>query len=347
MANPFRLPIESTPPTTPGAMVRTALGALAVLLLANLAAGPFLARATPNEGYRLVAEKWRLVEAQTAPVDWLLLGDSSCNQGLDPAGFRAAGLGTALNLCTIGDLLTQNDAWMLDSVMAHAGPPRRGVVLTHVYDMWHRAPNPSLLGKVPLPWGFWSRGAAAIPLRPEQQRRVLLARYAPLYEESASLATALRAGPGAWSPGPVTDAAGFKAEAEANPEAVAKDVRAHQAFVAKAHFKLSAANEAGLEALLTAAEAHGFDVYLVNSPLIEGLDADPAFTGYYADVVASLQAHVAGHPRAHLLLAAPMTFPAEQMVNADHLTVAGAARFTARVIDEIGRSAADGAGQPR
>ncbi len=333
-----RMPTERIPPSTGGEIARTLSWTLLMVVLANVAAGAFLARFTPNEGYRLIREKWALVDRHAEPIDWLILGDSSGNQGIDPAVFLERGQGEALNLCTIGDLLAQHDAWMLEEYLARAARPRQGVVISHVYDVWHRDVNAALLGKVPLPWGFWERLEPTVSLSAAQTRQLFLARFVPLWAESDSLAVAASAGPTVLSWPRTLDAAGFKAEDLPDESAVAKDAARHRSFTRKKSFRMSKVNAAALRRIVALAEEHQLDVYLVNSPLYEGLWEDSGFTAYYADVVAEIERHVADQPRVHLLLREPMTFPASELVNVDHLTASGAERFTGRVIEEIAAS---------
>ena len=338
MSTDPRIPRESNPVATARGLAATVAWTLLALFLANLVAGAYLQRYGRNEGFQLIREKWRLLFERKEPVDWLILGDSSGNQGIDPAVFRERNQGSALNLCTIGELLALNDAWMLESWLEHADPPRKGVVITHVYDVWHRGVNASVLGKVPLPWGYWEDRRPELDLSGTQVWQLFVARYLPLYAENLSLIAALGAGRDAFERHPPVDADGFKAEVLPNEAAVEKDARGHEAFVAKSRFRMSKVNEQALRRILALAEERDFDVYVVNGPLYEGLLRDPRFHAYYEDVVEKLDALTAGHRRAHYLLREPMTFPAEELVNADHLTAAGARRFTARVLEEIADS---------
>src|SRR5262245_5791244 len=126
------------------------VGAIAVVAILNVAAMGILGAWSTNIGYRLVQEKWDLLMRQRSPVEWLVLGDSSCNQGVVPAVLDEELRTTSLNLCTIGDMMLVGDAWMLRSYLQRVGVPRH-VVMVHVYDIWGRGSmRGELLAKVPL-----------------------------------------------------------------------------------------------------------------------------------------------------------------------------------------------------
>lgn len=269
-------------------------------------------------------------------MDWLFLGDSSCNQALDPAVFAARTGDTALNLCVIGDLGVAHDAWILEGYLRRVGPPRKGVVVTHAYDVWHRRTNASLLGKLPLPWGFWT---GLTPLNLDEKRQVFAARYIPMYVENISLRQTLAKGTAAFDILPVVDGNGFKAEPDADPAQVAKDAAGHRAFTRKHRYAMSRVNAAALDRLIAIPEEQHLPLYLVSSPLFADLPADNAFAAYYRQLDADLDRRVAGHSHVVRLFAEPMLFPAEQMVNVDHLTAAGAARFSAAVVEQLAPTA--------
>src|SRR5207253_10129783 len=108
-----------------------------------------------NSGHGLVQAKWNLLKRLPAPIDVLVLGDSSGNQGVVPQLLGAALGGTTINACTLADALIVNDAWMLDLYIRRLGPPKR-VILVHVYDVWERDISYDVWAQIPLPWGFWS-----------------------------------------------------------------------------------------------------------------------------------------------------------------------------------------------
>src|SRR5438128_2449200 len=131
-----RLPVEIAGPSTARRLIGTIGGVLALVALANTAALFVLSRHPVNHGYKVIGAKWELLREQERPVDWLVLGDSSGNQGVVPAVLSERLGGSSLNLCTVGDLLAVNDAWMLETYIGTVGAPRK-VLMVHAYDIWH------------------------------------------------------------------------------------------------------------------------------------------------------------------------------------------------------------------
>ena len=140
---------------------------IVVILLLNLLAIWVVQRYSPNRGYRLVREKWTLLLNLKEPVEWLVLGDSSGNQAVDPALLDARLGGRSLNLCTTGNALVLGDLWMLETYLRRFGPPR-GVVLVHTYDLWGRDKNSNTVADVPLPWGYWTEREHPLHLGTEE-----------------------------------------------------------------------------------------------------------------------------------------------------------------------------------
>ncbi len=108
--------------------VATALVAMGVVLLCNAAAGRLLEAFPQNDGYAMIKGKWNLMKGLKRPVDVLVLGDSSCSLGVDPRVIEGEIGGTALNLCTIGDMAVVGDYWMLDHYIEKFGAPKTEII---------------------------------------------------------------------------------------------------------------------------------------------------------------------------------------------------------------------------
>jgi hypothetical protein len=311
----------------------TAALALAMVLLANLAARWALSEHTPNMGYWLIHKKWTMVQSMKSPVDWLMLGDSSCNQGVRPDVWSRAGLGSAINLCTIGNMLAVNDAWMLETYLA-THPPPKAVVLVHVYDTWYRDAGTlrnRLLGKVPLSYGFWERLNPRLELSGRQALNFALTRYLPLYTENKSIARWI------WSPDRFAsekysvDEHGYMAWHEADKAQVRSDLAAHRRFLNGRDFVLSRENRDALIRIRKLADERGFDVYIANGPVYEELRREPAFRSYLTKLNREMTDYVGSNSRLHFILKDPPTFQADQMVNCDHLVDGAARMYTERL----------------
>lgn len=145
------LPSEKPPDENAGsALWGTLLGTLAVALLVNALAAAYLDWRPVNLGYRVIKTKWRLLAAQRRPVGWLVLGDSTGNQGIVPEVLSEKLGGSTLNLCTIGALGAWNDAWMLEAYARVAGAPRH-VLVVHTYQAWTHPLNIEAVAQIP-PW---------------------------------------------------------------------------------------------------------------------------------------------------------------------------------------------------
>lgn len=335
---PDWLPDERPAPARARKVALVVALTLAALLGVNALAGVALQELTTNRGYWLVHEKWSLLESLEAPADWLILGDSAGNQGVRPDVVTAELGGSAVNLCTIGDLLAVNDAWMLERHIERLGPPRN-VILVHVYDVWYRGlrflNRQPLLAKIPLPWGFWEDMDPPVTLSAKDERRLLLARYVPLWSENKTLSSWLR------HPSKVLDrdfrltAEGFMPLEEPNAKNVKKDSREHLGASKRKHKPMAALNRDALDRIGALADEHGFDVWVATSPVWEGVWRDKRFRSMFQAVVRQIQAVAKRHPRLHVILPTPATFPASAMENVDHLTNAAAAVYTKKLAAAI------------
>lgn len=332
-------PGERVPPASLRRILLTGAVMLLAAIAVDAAAVAGLDRHPLNHGYRVIRTKWALLLEQRAPVDTLILGDSTGNQGVVPDIVSARLGGSALNLCTVGDLLAVNDAWMLSSYVRDAGPPRR-VVLVHAFDVWGRGPNPDAIAQVPLPAGFWNEYDPRIPLTGWEYARVLLDRYVPIYSQDQTLSRFFRQPRRTLARGFDMDAHGFLRAHKALPEEVLKDSAFQIAEVEreKGESPLSKENLAALEVLARLADAHRFEIYISDSPLYEGLYAEPGFQRRLTALHDALAQFAAAHPRVHVLPGPVRTFPAGQMTTVDHLIEEGARSFTESLAEKIAQT---------
>lgn len=338
-----RLPHELPGAATRGHVLLVLAIALATVVLLNLLAARLLAHHTTNRGYWLVRAKWDLLSNLPAPVDWLVLGDSSCNQGVIPEVLAEQLGGSALNACTVGDMLAVNDAWMLARHIERHGPPRH-VVLVHVYDMWHRDQralvHQPLLAKIPLPWAYWRSAAPSLDLTGAQERKLWVARHLPLWADNQTLASWLRHPRRLWQRDLSLTADGFMAHDQANPASVRRDSKAHLAALHPHRFTLSQINRRALEHIRDLADQRGFDVYLAAGPLHDGLWRDPRFRDHFADLMHTLEGLASHSPRMRVVLPEPVTFPAHSLESADHPVGPAAREYTDELVAAIRRAAA-------
>ncbi len=334
------VPDESAAPATWRSLAAALLGLLLLTAAVNFAFMAYLRRRPINLGYAIVGAKWNLLlERHTAP-ETLALGDSSCLQAVQTRLVAADLGGEALNLATQGDLLAVNSAWQLQWAVERLGPPRR-VILVHAYDVWPRDESilRAMLGTIPLDGRFWRRLEPPLEMTWRETVSVSLFKYAPLYSQDQSLKHLLRRPRNFFHRKfPDIDATGYLAVHEADPRAVAAEVRAHKDFVRKGPFVMNPLNRAALRKMITLAEREPFDLYIAAPPLCEDLWNDPAFRAYYTEILREIEKEAARSARARLLFRQPLTFPANRMQNADHLIESSARDYTRRLIEAIRES---------
>ncbi len=322
-----------------GTFALEVLGSLVVLVLLNSFALWYLGNYSPNYGYWTLHQKWAVLGKMDEPVDWLILGNSSCNQGVSPALIQEQLGETAINLCTIGSVTALNDVWMLEEYIQRFGPPK-GVVIGHVYDVWPRDLEPLILGQIPRPWNFWKEHTLGSDLlgNPEIRSQLFQERYVPLLSQRLTLTSLLRSFMFGklipFKPGWRMDEFGFLSGEQAQPEIAIQDGQDHMQFVRENEPSVSSINQQALERLVEIADAYQLPIYLVNSPLYEGLSADDGFQAYLAELHGQINSIVGESQFVHLIPEIK-TFPATQLQTADHLTLPGAQVYTEWLIQNI------------
>jgi hypothetical protein len=341
IANPARRTRlrEKSPSARFVTFILEVLGSLLALVLLNFFTLWYLGNYSPSYGYWTLHQKWALLGKMDAPVDWLILGDSSCNQGVSPALIQEKLGETAINLCTIGSVTALNDVWMLEEYIQRFGPPR-GVVIGHVYDVWSRDLDPLILGQIPRPRNFWKEHTLGSDLlgNPGIRSQVFQERYVPFVSQRLTLTSLLRSLMFGklipFKPRWLIDEYGFLSGEQAQPENAIQDGQDHMQFVRENEPVLSSINQQALERLVEIADAYQLPIYLVNSPLFEGLTADDGFQAYLAELTRQIDS-VVGESHSVHLIPEIKTFPAAQLQTADHLTLPGAQVYTEWLIQNV------------
>ena len=184
------LPQEDFDPATFRRLITTMFAAAAIVVLLNCLAGIYLSDQRGNRGYALIRQKWQLLIDLKEPVDILILGDSTCNQGVVPSVVNNRLGKTSINLCTVGNMLLVNDVWMLDYYLSKYDS-LSSVILVHAYDIWSRSLSPVAVAQVPLHWGFWDRLKPTINFEWLQLGKLIVARYFHLVAQKTSLSNAI------------------------------------------------------------------------------------------------------------------------------------------------------------
>jgi hypothetical protein len=105
-------------------------------------------------------------------------------------------------------------------------------------------------------------------------------------------------------------------------------------FVRENEPAVSSINQQALERLVEIAETYQMPIYLVNSPLYEGLYADDGFQSYLAELHRQINAIIGESQYVHMIPEIK-TFPATQLQTADHLTLPGAQVYTEWLIRNV------------
>jgi hypothetical protein len=316
-------------------------GLVLFAFLLNLALIPIMAKYTPNSGYKIVAKKWDLLK-KAPGVDFLIIGDSSGDQGLDPDVIQKVWGLDALNLCTVGDMMVLNDAAMVEEYLRNHEPPKM-VIDVHVYDVWDRDVSGSVLAQIPYSLGELKQVTPWLDHNFDWSLDVLTNRYLPLYSESKSVKqlafNVLTRRKARTDEADKIQPNGFLRQENSDPDLVNTDLAKHTETLRTMKAKISDTNKAALERLIHLSNEHGFSFYLVSAPIYQGLADLPDFQRHQKELIAKLEEIMKGASHGAIIFPVPKAFPMPVMQNVDHLTVEGAQEFTRDVIEEIGKHA--------
>lgn len=320
---------------------RVVVGALVAFAACNLAAALYLQRYPVNPVDHRIADKWDLVDDPGGPVDWIIVGDSSCNQGIAPTVIEEQLGGRAVNLCTTGNLLAVEDAWALAAYLEEHPAPV-GVIVGHVPDVWIRGARNLPTGLIRSTPGLADAAERHPPDVGVEISRLdsLVARWLPMWNRRSSLRALVRS-PSSLFVSLESSVAGFfpDLDEDANPAEVRADAAGHLDSVADRSVEISDANAAALEAIDELAVAHDFDVHVVTSPMFEDLWNDPTYRAWVRDIVGDVAGLTSTLERVQMALCDPTPFPATLMNNADHVTITAALDYSGAVAAAVASGA--------
>ncbi len=316
-------------------LYKTLLITLLVVFALNLFSSQLLKLFSPNGGYKLVQTKWDILNKLETPVDVLIVGDSSGNQGIDTDFIRQKTGKSALNLATIGNMLALNDYWLLTEYIKKFGQAPGCVINIHVYDIWHEHANHGVIAQIPLSPIQMISNLSETGLGIKFQAKYLLAKYIPSWSENTSLKRILMRPWKARRLSIPLSYSGFQPWPDANPKNVLRDIEVHKKFVQQNSFKPSEENIYALKQMGTLSEKENFSLTIINSPMVDALYREKDLKIYLADVNNFIRGIAANYDNMHHLFAIPETFSASVMQNADHLTTEAAKAYTLRLIENL------------
>jgi len=310
---------------------------LLLVLLMNLAVARYLLNHTNNRGYWLITQKWELLKTAPAPVDWLVLGDSSGNQGMMPEIVEQELGGKSINLATTAGMVALEDVWMLEEYIERYGPPAN-VIIVHTYDAWRRGLRSVMMSKVPLPWGYWRDLTPSPELSARDVFNIFTSRYLPLYGENKTLISILTGG--LEKPDTLVNVRyrlepdGFRSVQHSNSWLAGVEAEEQLEFVSNNNFKMSQINRESLDQLVILANQNDMNIFLVNGPIHEDLPGSDVFLTHFSDLQNALSETAEQSPNLYYIPDL-IPFPASLLVNYDHVTQEGAEKYTREIVSRI------------
>lgn len=296
--------------------------------LVNYVVAGYLNRKTTNFGAFLIHRKWELLGEQEKPVDVLVLGDSTCNQGINTEILSREFGVSALNLCTTGSSALVGDLWMLEEYLARVGVPKY-VVIAHAYDVWARNLSSAIWANVPRPTLPLTQSSIALGW--DRIFRAMLLQNVPLYSQDVTLKRLLLASEDS-QPRPekplLVDDTGFYRE----PKAVPRDVRADLAGWErhKLNANISKDNKQAIAQVARLADEHGFRVTYLNGPFFEGAHKKPKLAKFVGQQIQAVKEHIGKYPNLKYC-GNRFLYPETQMCNVDHVNLAASEDYTRRL----------------
>jgi len=325
-----RLPGEIEPPATRRGLAVSLAVMVALVLAVNALVVRASPRATRTYDGKMVDAKWRLASAGGPGGGVLVVGDSSGNFGVD-AAILAEELGApARNLCTYGRFQVTGAGWLVDRAIETADAPPALVVAVFGARTFVLESDGFTMAEMPLAPLEWLGRTPGVGLGPVDALRFTAARAFPLFTQSRSIGRCLAQWE--WRPDLsrlVIEDDGTGRIPSANPDGVPRFAdRTIAEYEAHAGPVPSARERAAVRGLVADADARGYDLVFVTSPIWDGLVARPEQVRMEARITEFLEEACAASPRAHVLPGPPQTFPASEMENPFHLTTSSAAVFT-------------------
>jgi hypothetical protein len=324
--------VEKILPITGGTLRRTVLTVTVVIVGLNIFGLFFLMGHNVDSSLWLLRTKWeRLLSGP--PVDWLILGDSSGNQGVD-AGLFAEAMGPAYNFCTFSNALLLNDEQMLEEYVKRNAAPK-GVVLAHTYHVWHFPISPQVVAHVPVGFAALSEYLRFAPSKSDFLLEFFSCRWFPLYSQPYGYRE-LFTDPGmAFAPRFPIDGWGFVPVDKPDTAYALQHWKHRAEDRRKRAYVITLENRVAATRICELAQTHGFDVYYAFTPLYEAALSDSLVLADCREELRILRGLETRYSRFHVLGGLPPAEKLERMQYLDHVTLPAARDFTRSLVHQL------------
>ncbi len=273
---------------------------LAIAYAANLACGSLFLMSTD---YAAPLSALRKLRALEAPVDWIILGDSTAGNSTR-AEFLCPRLGvTCLELSTVADFSIVENAWLLELYLMRFPPPSR-VLMVESFGTYGVEPAPDILAKG-LEVGWGDLGGLE-PFGFARYTRAwwlwLGCRVAPAYFMGQEIAEAIFMRRVSWEHHPAVNTHHWR-EAGYQP--------------------LAPANREALKTIARLARTRRFAVDIIPAPVSKRILAEPKDAAIYDDAAAAVDSFCRLHPEISLIRGLPKSYPQAMMKNGRSLIHSG------------------------
>jgi hypothetical protein len=282
-----------------------------------------------------VNRKLELLDSIDKKVKWLVLGDSSGNQGVIPSMISDSLEGSSYNLCTYADMTLLDDCWMIDDLIKRGIPPEN-VIIVRVYDTWYRNVDYTLLSQYPAEW-IVLKDIEPIPEIPlEKFKDVYISKFLPIQHQASRVRKLLEKPARFYDELTYIDKTGYnKFIHKSNPSVVESERKYHSWFTKRNKPEFSEHNERAINYLGEISDSLDINIYLANSPLHDQLTEDSIFMDYYNTICEHLSNFAGKHENIYYINNPPFPFPQKLMQTADHVVAEGAELYTGLLINEI------------
>lgn len=301
---------------------------VSLLIILNATSCIFIFNHDPNYGYKIMKKKWNLISNQKEPVDWLILGDSSCNQGFDTDTALYKHGYTTLNLCTVGGGLLIDDGILLKEYYEKVGPPKQGVILIHVYDIWERSGGEAQIRSL-YPFGGTNVSKSLLT-----DIKANLLRIFVLYSKNKSILSLLANGLND-TKFEFTQNGTMKMEKSQIETDTEQDSVEHINRLLENQTHINTSNLHDLNAIVSFVSDSKKDIHLFMSPMYNRTFEHTFFKHHYQKITQGINSFVQSRNLNIRLHLEPMLFDKNELEGIDHLLYGASKKYTHWIFENI------------